>query len=201
MLKKDYSPGTDGTNCRNRRLNDKSRLLFRPEQEGIMYFIFFLLWVIFNGSFTLEIAVFGVVIAAALFAFSCKYMNHSIAKEKQIIKKAFQVIAFIFLLLKEITLANIAVIRLILSQREEIEPKLVTFRSDLKTATARAFLANVITLTPGTITVTLENDICMVHCLDESMAEGIEDLEFQRRLSKLENNRSKRTGTTTGRIE
>lgn len=153
-----------------------------------MYLLFFLLWVIFNGSFTLEIAVFGVMIATAMFAFSCKFMNYSIAKEKQNMKKIFQVMAFIFLLLKEITLANIAVIRLILSQREEIEPKLVTFRSSLRTPAARAFLANVITLTPGTITVTLENDICTVHCLDESMAEGIEDLEFQKRLSKLESN-------------
>ena len=153
----------------------------------IMYFIYFLLWVIFNGSFTLEIAVFGVVIAAVLFAFTCRFMNYSIAQEKQNMKKVFRVIAFLFLLLKEIALANFAVIRLILTQKEEIEPQLVTFRSSLKTSTARAFLANVITLTPGTITVTLEDDICTVHCLDESMAEGIEDLEFQRRLSKLEN--------------
>jgi len=160
--------------------------------EEIMYFIYFLLWVIFNGSFTLEIAVFGIVIAAALFAFTCKFMDYSIAQERQNIKKVFQVVAFIFLLLKEITLANFAVIRLILTQKEEIEPELVTFQSSLKTPTARAFLANVITLTPGTITVTLENDKYTVHCLDENMADGIEDLEFQRRLSELENNKLKR---------
>lgn len=151
-----------------------------------MYLIYFLLWVIFNGSFTWEIAAFGVVIAAALFAFTCKFMDYSIEKEKQNIKKVFQVLAFICLLLKEITLANFAVIRLILTQKEEIEPELVSFRSHLKTPTARAFLANVITLTPGTITVTLEGDRYLVHCLDESMAEGIEDLEFQKRLSRLE---------------
>lgn len=161
-------------------------------REEIMYLTYFLLWVIFNGSFTLEIAAFGIVIAAALFAFSCKFMGYSIEKEKRNMKKVFQVIAFIFLLLKEITLANFAVIRLILTQKEEVVPELVTFRSDLKTSTARAFLANVITLTPGTITVTLENDKYMVHCLDESMAEGIEDLEFQRRLLGLENSQWKR---------
>ena len=157
-----------------------------------MYFIYFLLWVIFNGSFTLEIALFGIVIAAALFAFTCKFMDYSIAKEKQNIRKVFQMIAFIFLLVKEVALANIAVIRLILTQKEEVEPKLVTFRSSLKTPTARAFLANFITLTPGTITVTLEDNKYMVHCLDESMAEGIEDLEFQRRLSRLEHDGLKR---------
>ncbi|MCM1063301.1 MAG: Na+/H+ antiporter subunit E [Eubacterium sp.] len=151
-----------------------------------MFFIYFLLWVIFNGRFTLEIAVFGVAIAAAMFGFSCRFMGYSLAKERQNIKKAFQVIAFVFLLLKEITLANFAVIRLILTQKEEIVPELVSFRSDLKTPSARAFLANAITLTPGTITVTLEGDRYLVHCLDESMADGIEDLEFQRRLSRLE---------------
>lgn len=151
-----------------------------------MFFVYFMLWVVFNGSFTLEIAAFGVVIAAAMFAFSCKFMGYSLAKERQNIKRAFQVIAFVFLLLKEITLANFAVIRLILTQKEEIVPELVTFRSDLKTPAARAFLANAITLTPGTITVTLEEDRYLVHCLDESMAEGIEDLEFQKRLAKLE---------------
>ena len=159
-----------------------------------MYFIYFLLWVIFNGSFTLEIA-------AALFVFTCKFMDYSIAKEKQNIRKVFQVIAFFSLLLKEVVLANIAVIRLILTQKEEVEPELVTFRSDLRTPTARAFLANAITLTPGTITVTLEDDRYMVHCLDESMAEGIEDLEFQRRLSGLENNGLKRNRNKGGQTK
>lgn len=162
------------------------------EMEEFMYFIYFMLWVIFNGSFTWEIAAFGIVIAAMLFAFTCKFMDYSIEKEKQNIKKVFQVLAFICLLLKEITLANFAVIRLILTQKEEIVPELVTFRSDLKTPTARAFLANVITLTPGTITVTLEEDRFLVHCLDEGMAEGIEDLEFQKRLSGLEGVEQKR---------
>ena len=94
--------------------------------------------------------------------------------------------AFLLLLLKEIIVANFAVLRLILTQKEEIQPKLVMFRTHLKTPTARAFLANVITLTPGTITVTLEKDTYTVHCLDESMSEGIENLECLKLLEELE---------------
>ena len=156
-----------------------------------MYLLYFLLWVIFNGSFTLEIAVFGLVIAAAMFAFTCKFMDYSIEREKQNIRNVFKLISYLFLLIKEIIIANIAVIRLILTQKEEVEPRLVTFRSNLKTSSARAFLANSITLTPGTITVALEDEQYTVHCLDESMAEGIEDLEFQKRLSKLEQSQTK----------
>lgn len=151
-----------------------------------MYFLYFLLWVIFNGNVTLEIAVFGLLIAAALFAFTCRFMDYSIAQEKRNIKHVFQLIAFLLVLLKEIVVANFAVLRLILTQKEEIEPRLVTFRTNLKTPTARAFLANVITLTPGTITVTLEKETYTVHCLDESMSEGIENLECQKLLEELE---------------
>lgn len=175
-----------------------SGIFNQPGTEESMFLLYFLLWVVFNGGFTLEIAIFGIVIAAVMFAFTCKFMNYSIAKEKQNIRKVFQAAAFIILLIKEITLANFAVIRLILTQKEEIVPELVTFRSNLRKPAARAFLANVITLTPGTITVTLEDDRFMVHCLDEGMAEGIEDLEFQKRLSRLENGGTKKAPGQSG---
>ena len=37
-----------------------------------MYIIFFLIWVIFNGQLTLEIAAFGLVIAGIMYWFTCK---------------------------------------------------------------------------------------------------------------------------------
>lgn len=52
-----------------------------------MYLLYFILWVIFNGRITLEICLFGVVIAGAVFAFTCKFMDYSIEKEKHILKK------------------------------------------------------------------------------------------------------------------
>lgn len=151
-----------------------------------MLVLFFLLWVIFNGNITLEICIFGVVISVTLFAFVCKFMDFSLKKEIHIYKKSFLFVRYVFLLIKEIVKANFGVIRMILNQREEIQPTLVTFHADLKTVTGRAFLANAITLTPGTITVSLENDQYTVHCLDESMAEGMNDSEFAEYIKKLE---------------
>lgn len=147
---------------------------------------FFLLWVIYNGSFTLEICIFGVVISAALFAFTCKFMDYSLKKEIRFYKKLFLFARYIFLLVKEIVKANFGVIHMILSQREEIQPKLVTFHSDLRSATGKALLANAITLTPGTITVTLEGNQYTVHCLDESLAEGMNDSAFVDYIKKME---------------
>ena len=130
-----------------------------------MYILYFLLWVIFNGQFTAEIAIFSVFIAAALFAFTCKFMDYSIKKELSFYKNIFKEISYGILLVKEVVKANLFVAKLILTQETEPEPMLVTFKSSLKTETARAFLANAITLTPGTITVNLDEDELMSYLL------------------------------------
>lgn len=151
-----------------------------------MYLLYFFLWVIFNGKFTLEICLFGIVIAGAVFAFTCKFMDYSIEKEKKNLKNIGKFLRYVCVLIREIVKANFAVIPMILSEREEIEPTLVSFRTDLKTPSARAFLANAITLTPGTITVHLEEDSYVVHCLDESLADGMDDSVFVKLLSEME---------------
>ena len=151
-----------------------------------MYLVYFLLWVIFNGNFTLEICIFGLVIAGGLLAFSCRFMDYSLTKERKLYRKIFLFFRYCVLLVKEIVKANFGAMHLILTQREEIEPVLVTFHSDLKTQTGKVLLANSITLTPGTITVTLEGSEYQVHCLDESLAEGLAENEFAEYIRRLE---------------
>ena len=82
--------------------------------------------------------------------------------------------------------ANLTVCRMILTRKEIVEPVIVHVHTNLKTETARVILANSITLTPGTITVSMTDDDLLVHCLDKSLAEGMEDSVFVRLLQKLE---------------
>lgn len=151
-----------------------------------MLLLFFLVWLIFNGAVTAEIVIFGIVIAAGMFAFICKFMDYSLHKEILLMKLGWFLVVYVVNLVIEILRANLAVIRLILSQSEEAVPVMVTFRTTLKTKAARVLLANSITLTPGTITVSLYDDELIVHCLDESMAEGMEDSVFVKMLEKME---------------
>ena len=151
-----------------------------------MFFIFFLIWIIFNGQFTFEIAAFGVVIAGLMYLFICKFLNYHPKTDLLLCKKFFLVFQYVFVLITEIIKANFAVIRMIMSSRYEIEPAIVRFKTDLKTTPARVLLANSITLTPGTITVSLEEDEYVVHCLDKELAEGINSSVFVTLLRKLE---------------
>lgn len=151
-----------------------------------MFLLYFLLWVIFNGAITLEIAAFGIVIAAVLFAFTCKYMDYSIAKEIRYLKMTFSILHYIRILVKEIIKANAAVIHMIMQGEEVPEPAIVTFQSDLKKPMSKVMLANSITLTPGTITVSLEDNEYTVHCLDGSLAEGMDQSVFVDMLKDME---------------
>ena len=151
-----------------------------------MFVLFFLIWVIFNGQFTLEIAAFGLVISGAVYWFICKFLDYSPGTDLMLAKKLFQILHYAFTLVKEIIKANFAVIRMIMSSRYEIEPAIVRFKTDLRTTPARITRANSITLTPGTITVLIEDDEYVVHCLDKSLAEGIESSIFVDLLKKME---------------
>lgn len=148
--------------------------------------IFFLAWIIFNGNITLEIILFGVVISAAMFAFICNFMDYSLKKELLFYRKLPLFCCYILILIQEVILANLTVFRMILTRKEVMEPVLVHIRTDLKHETSRVMLANAITLTPGTITVSLTGNDLLVHCLDETLSEGMEDSRLVSLLRKLE---------------
>ena len=76
--------------------------------------------------------------------------------------------------------------KLLFSEKNAVEPILIRFRTSLQTKAARVLLANSITLTPGTITVSLEGDELVVHCLDKTLAEGLADGIFAKELERLE---------------
>lgn len=151
-----------------------------------MLLLFFLAWIVFNGRVTLEIVLFGAAVSGAMFAFVCKFMDYSLQKEKRFYQKLPAFVQYLYHLIREILTANLAVSRMILTRREVMEPVIVHIHTDLKSEAARVILANSITLTPGTITVSLTGKELLVHCLDKSLSEGMEDSVFVRLLQKME---------------
>jgi len=74
----------------------------------------------------------------------------------------------------EIVKANIEVMRRILAPSLDISPQIFHFAPSQKTATGLVTHANSITLTPGTVTVEIEEDgRFLVHALTREFAEGI----------------------------
>lgn len=151
-----------------------------------MLIFFFLLWIIFNGAITKEILVFGVVIAFLMFFFVCRFMDYSLRKEKLLYIRSVYFAWYLTILLIEIVKANFAVCRFILDGKQNVQPAIVSFQTTLRSSFARVILANSITLTPGTITVSLKGDELIVHCLDQSFADGMDTSVFVKMLEKME---------------
>lgn len=151
-----------------------------------MFFLFFLVWIIFNGAVTVEIMIFGLVISSAMYLFICRFMNYSVRKDIAYLKRAIPILEYVGVLVWEIIKANFAVIKLVTSSKYDLEPVLIHFKTDLQSRQARVILANSITLTPGTITVRLEENEYVVHCLDKELAKGMNHSVFVELLEKIE---------------
>ena len=155
-------------------------------QGDIMLILLILLWIIFNGSITVEIACFGIGITIAMAAALSIFTDYSIKMELKILRKLPLLLVYVFVLLIEIIKANIVCSFFILRGNKNIQPALVSFPSPLKSEKLSTILANSITLTPGTISVSMRTGRFSVHCLDKSMYEGITDSSFVRILKMIE---------------
>ncbi len=151
-----------------------------------MFLMLLVFWLIFNGRVTVEIFLVGVAVCAAL-----TFMWYKLFKIKRNVvlpsfKAIWRYLCYFGNLIIEIIRCNLEVMRLILHPQEEVHPQLVTFPVKLKKESHKVILANSITLTPGTITVGLQDNTIRVHGLDASFLEGIEECDMVKRLEKME---------------
>ena len=156
------------------------------EEGGRGIVLFFLLWLLLSGEVTLRVCVWGAVVSALLYCFCTKVLGYGWRYERRAVKKLGPGLRYLGYLIVEMLKAGLVVMKLVYTRGRNMKPLLVFYDSPVHTEGGRAVLANSITLTAGTITVeTVDGRFC-VHALDRSLAEGIEDCEFQRRLEKLE---------------
>lgn len=152
----------------------------------MIFTLLFIFWVILNGRITVEVVLFGLFLSGAVTMFSHKTTRATKELERKVIKNFGKIIQYILILLVEIIKANIDIIKLVLTKKPEITPTLKTIEVDLKSRISRVILANSITLTPGTITVSMNNNEFLIHGIEKSNLDGIESSIFVKRLEELE---------------
>ncbi|MBQ2953642.1 MAG: Na+/H+ antiporter subunit E [Clostridia bacterium] len=151
-----------------------------------MYFLLFGFWVLLNGRWTVEIAIVGLIVCAALYAFMCAFMGYSPKKEWQIACRLPRIAGYFVYLVGEVFKSAFGVMKLIWSPTLVIEPEVTSFRTKLRTDAGKVVLANSITMTPGTITIDVQEDEFLIHCLDASFDMGRDGFDMEDRVMKLE---------------
>jgi multicomponent Na+:H+ antiporter subunit E len=122
-------------------------------------FMWMLLTVSFEPVAFLKGYLFGLLI---IFAF--RKFFHS----RFYLLKVIAVINLIYIFIRELILSNIAVVKTVLKPKLDMKPGIFAFPTVLEKGWEITTLANLITLTPGTLVIDLspDNKILYVHAMD-----------------------------------
>ncbi|MBN2625455.1 MAG: Na+/H+ antiporter subunit E [Spirochaetales bacterium] len=141
--------------------------------RGVILFIF---WILLTASLNGQELVLGAVLALL-----ASWVSLKIAPQDPGERLSFRNwLLYVPTLFIEIVLANISIARLVLSPKININPGIVKIPTKLKSDRKKWFLAQAITLTPGTVTLDILDDYLLVHWID---IEG-SDSEEQGRIIK-----------------
>ena len=141
-------------------------------------------WLLLNGRVAVDTLILGAAITLIILLLGHFSGLWSFGREKCIYLLIPSGILYFFALIKEIFLANLKVIALIFSRKTS--PCIRHYVTPLRTKAARAMLANSITLTPGTVTVQLVDNVLTVHCLTKQMADELDGSSLEKKLLKME---------------
>lgn len=141
-------------------------------------------WLLLSGHFDALLLGLG-VLSCALVLFLSRRMA-VIDRETQPLHLAGVLPGYWLWLLGQILRSNLDVVRRILSPRPDITPTMVRIAVHEKTELAQTIFANSITLTPGTVSVSLQGGTVEVHGLARENVETLAGGEMQRRVLAME---------------
>jgi multicomponent Na+:H+ antiporter subunit E len=142
-----------------------------------------LAWLLWSGYFKPLILIFG--------AFSCAivlitaYRMHLFDTDIFELRFISRLFRFWVWLGREVVRSSLEVTRIVLNPKLPIKPTVVEFDSHCEHPVDLAILGNSITLTPGTLTLSIDSQHFMVHALTEHGAHDIEGGAMDRRVSEL----------------
>ncbi len=122
-------------------------------------------WILFTGNLALFSLFLGVI-----FSFIVAFITYSIfieeteAARRHLLPHIYFLSVYFLVLLFKIYAASFKMVFDVI--KGDINPRIVHFRTRLKSDLAKVILANSITLTPGTITLDLDEDHLVVHWLN-----------------------------------
>lgn len=142
------------------------RLLPRPLLTPILTII----WLLLTNSLALGQLALGLILGWAIPFFTMRFWPDEVT-----IYKPFKLLTFSLIVLFDILVANFIVARLILGKLDRLSPAFVIVPLDIKSDIAISLLANIITLTPGTVSSLLTEDrkYLIVHALDTDNVDAL----------------------------
>ncbi|HBB15788.1 MAG: hypothetical protein A3J94_01950 [Syntrophus sp. RIFOXYC2_FULL_54_9] len=156
----------------------------------ILIILLMIFWLLLSGHYDLMHLSFGVfsVILVMIINYPLRRRLFAIEKERSAtlsFSRLQRLSFYIPWLLWQIVVSSVQVAHVVLNPRCPIDPALLRFKTKLRNVSSKVILGNSITLTPGTITLEIEEDEFLVHALMDISSTGIIDGTLPGQVAKL----------------
>lgn len=132
-------------------------------------------WMFLSSSMKAQTFIIGYLIGLLIIFIMRRYF-----KARFYLGWVWAAIKLIFIFLRELTLSNISVLRIVLRPKMDIEPAIFKYPVDLKSDWEITLLSSLITLTPGTLVVHVSDDQknLYIHAIDvDDIDEAIDSIK------------------------
>ncbi|OGB26656.1 MAG: Na+/H+ antiporter subunit E [Burkholderiales bacterium RIFCSPLOWO2_02_FULL_57_36] len=122
-----------------------------------------IIWLMFNNTIAPAHVLLGAILGIAI-----PWITRALWPERPHLSHPLTALRLFFVVMYDIVIANLIVARLILGPVSALRPAFVELPLQLRSPYAISALASIITLTPGTVSVSLSEDrrTLLVHALD-----------------------------------
>ena len=134
----------------------------RPMDSLKLFATLLLFWILLNGSVAPGTLAVGLAVAAVI-AWAFRDTLSVLSGHKLTPAAFWATLRFVGYFLKELVKANLQMAAIVLNPRLPISPAIVGAEVKLTHPVARLLLANAITLTPGTLSVSYRGNTLYVH--------------------------------------
>ena len=155
-------------------------------RASLLFIFYFLIWLLLSGHYDPLLLSLGLLSCAL-----CLYVTwkaNFIDNEGLPLHLLVRLPVYTIWLFKEIIKANIDTAKIIILNNPN--PQNFRVKSTQKTEAGKVMYANSITLTPGTVTTQLDEDILEVHALTAEMAEDVKSGQMDKMVTWLERSKN-----------
>lgn len=146
-------------------------MTFQMIINGIIAFM----WMFLTESYTFSSFIIGFIIGAVLLL-----VLNRLFPGTYYVYRLYKIGVLLLIFIRELILSNLSIIKMVYSPKLDVEPGIFAYPTDLKKAWQITLLANLITLTPGTLTVAISDDQTQlfIHAMHiDSTADSINDIK------------------------
>lgn len=111
------------------------------------------MWMFLSESYTLITFTLGYIVGILLLL----VLNRFFA-ERIYLERFYKIISLFYIFIRELILSNVDVVKLVYAKNPNFEPGIFAMPIELKKNWEITLLANLITLTPGTLSIALSDD-------------------------------------------